>query len=51
MVAVAVGGDCKPVPVSPLESATDEQRARFDQAARRELWRQALHGNRQRDHV
>lgn len=48
---VAVGGDCKPVPVPPLESATDEQRSRFDQAARRELSRQALRGNRQRGHV
>ena len=46
---VAVDAARKPVPVPPLEPVTDEQRARFDKAARRKLSRQALHGNRQKD--
>jgi acyl-CoA hydrolase len=40
---VAVDADRKPVPVPKLDTATDEQRARFDKAAQRKLSRQALH--------
>jgi acyl-CoA hydrolase len=42
---VAVDADRKPVPVPPLELVTDEQRARFEKAAKRKLSRQTLHGN------
>ena len=43
---VAVDADRKPVPVPPLELVTDEQRARFQEAAERKRSRQELHGNR-----
>ena len=43
---VAVDANRKPVAVPPLELVTEEQKTRFEQARRRKLSRQAMHGQK-----